>query len=83
MLYESIYGEKKEKKRTIKKFHDTYATSRAILVKLFEFIETERKLDRADDSLWTRIQSFYEMCHRFQIDFIVYRFLEIIFFNQL
>lgn len=74
---------KKKKNERSKNFTIHDATSRAILVKLFEFIETERKLDRADDSLWTRIQSFYEMCHRFQIDFIVYRFLEIIFFNQL
>lgn len=54
---------KKSKKNERSKNFTIYATSRVILVKLFEFIETEKKLDWA---VWTRIQS-YEMCHWFQI----------------
>lgn len=51
MLYESVYEkkikkiEKKEKKNERSKNFTIYATSRVILVKLFEFIETEKKLD--------------------------------------
>lgn len=51
MLYESVYEkkikkiEKKRKKNERSKNFTIYATSRVILVKLFEFIETEKKLD--------------------------------------